>query len=217
MSFKDEFDQHQKDTATNGDFFKFKKDGDYKFRIMTEPLKKVSRYGFGICYEGAPYCQKDALEADYKKAQEKAKAEGKDVSKVTKPALSVKWMVWAFEYVSGKFVVLDMSNPVANALREMMDSDEYGFKDFPMPYDITIKVKNAGLKSAEYSVLAARKNTDIDPALLEDFAKLTPIEQLKEKLQTKQRERIDGQSSLEEMAEQNGSMDEFGGDNDPTL
>lgn len=195
MGFADEFDKSQKERATDGGFFKFKKDGDYKFRIMCEPIKKVSRWGYGICYEGAPYCQKDALEADYKAAQEKAKAEGKDPKKVNRPSLSIKWMVWAFDYGSEAFVIFDMPNPVATTMREFMDSEEYGFKEFPMPYDVTVKVKNAGQTSVEYTVLAARANTEIPAERMEEFAKLTPIAQIKERLQAKQKEKIDGGGS----------------------
>lgn len=193
MAFKDDFDQAQKEMGSaNGEFFKFKKDGDYKFRIMSEPIKKVSRFPQGICYEGAPYCQKAALEADYKTAQEKAKAEGKDPSKVNMPNLSVKWMVWAYSYETNAYVILDMANSIASELRVYMDSDEYGFKEFPMPYDIKISVKNAGTKEVEYKVIAARKNSDIAPELMEEYEKLTPIQQVKERLQAKQKERIEG-------------------------
>jgi len=193
MGFRDEFDQHQKENAMNGEFFKFKKDGDYKFRIMCEPVKKVSRFPHGICYEGAPYCTKQALEADYKVAQEKATAAGKDPKKVAMPSLSIKWMVWAYSFDTESFVILDMANAIATALRTYMDSDEYGFKEFPMPYNITVTAKNAGTKEeVEYTVMAARQNTELDPNLLEDYAKLTPIQQIKERLQAKQKDRMEG-------------------------
>lgn len=202
MGFADEFDQHQKENAMNGDFFKFKKDGNYKFRIMCEPVKKVSRYGVGICYEGAPYCQKQALEDDYKKKLEEAKEQGKDSSKIKPTTLNIKWMVWAFLYDfdskekkfldSGKFVIFDMSNPVATALREFMESDEYSFSGWPMPYDIMIKVKNAGLTSAEYTVIASRKNSELSAEMLEEYSKLSPIQQIKERLQAKQKAKFEG-------------------------
>lgn len=195
MAFKDEFDQHKKEAGGGGEFFKFKKDGSYKFRIMTEPVKKASRYGYGICYEGAPYCQKATIDKEWEEAKAKAKAAGKDPSKVSRPSISIKWMVWAYDYGSEAFVIFDMPNPVANTLREFMDSDEYGYKEFPMPYDITVTVKNAGQTSAEYTVMAARQNTDMTQEQMEDFAKLTPIQQVKERLQAKQKEKIEGGSA----------------------
>lgn len=205
MSFKDEFDQQKKESSTSGDFFKFKKDGVYKFRIMCEPVKKVSRWGFGICYEGAPYCQKDAMDKSFEDAKAKAKADGKPVKDVRYPSLSIKWMTWAFLYDkdevakkfldSGNFVIFDMSDPIATAMRELMDSEEYGFKEFPMPYDVTITVKDAGKTTAEYTVLPARSNSELTQDQKEEFEKLTPIQTLKERLQAKQREKTEGGGS----------------------
>lgn len=204
-NFKDEFDATQKENAMNGDFFKFKRDGSYKFRIMCEPVKKVSRFGYGICYEGAPFCQKAQLEADYKKKVEEATKEGKDPKKVSQPNLSIKWMTWAYLYdkdekakkflETGSFVIFNMSNPIATAIRELMESDEYSFKEFPMPYDITVNVKDAGKTTVEYQVLPARNNTEVSESILEEYAKLTPVQQIKEKLQNKQKNKDEGNLS----------------------
>ena len=196
MGFGDEMDQHQKEMQTNGSFFKFKKDGDYKFRIMAEPVKKVSRFGYGICYEGAPYCQKDALDKEWEEKKAKAVADGKDPSKVARPNVTVKWMTWAYHYATESFLIFEMANTVATAVLEFMRSDEYGFKEWPMPYDIMIKVKNAGIKEVEYTVLPARQNTPVSDALMEEYGKLTPIAQIKERLQAKQKEKVEngGQS-----------------------
>ena len=71
-----------KDMGSGGDFYKFR-EGDNKLRIMSEPIIKVFRFGYGICYEGAPYCQKETLDKELEEAKAKAKAEGKDVSKVS--------------------------------------------------------------------------------------------------------------------------------------
>jgi hypothetical protein len=205
MSFKDEFDMQQR--TSSGGFFKFKRDGQYKFRIMCEPVKKVSRFGtnYGICYEGAPYCQQVNIDADYKAKIEEAKKAGKsaeDIKKIKPALLNIKWMVWAFVYdkeekekkflETGQFEIFDMSNPVASALRELMDSDEYGFKEFPMPYDITITVKDAGKTTVEYFVTAARKNTEISEDVMTEYSKLTPMVQIKERLENKQKAKIEG-------------------------
>lgn len=190
MGFREEFDEHQSQ-MNKGDFFKYKKDGNYKFRIISEPLKKVSRFHYGICYEGAPYCSNDAIDADWEKAKAKAKAEGGDVKKVKRPGLSIKWMTWAYSYDAKEFVILEMTNDVATKIRVFMDSDDYGFKTFPMPYDININVKNAGTIEAEYTVLAARNNTEISPDLVAEIEKLTPIDQVKERMQAKARDRYE--------------------------
>lgn len=193
MSFEEEFDQAQKDMGSQqGSFFKFKKDGTYKFRIMSEPVKKVSRWGHGICYEGAPYCQKDVLDKEYEEAKAKAKAEGKDPNDVRYPSLSIRWMTWAYLYNDSSFVIFDMPNPIASEIRAFQSSDEYKFTEWPMPFDVSITVKNAGKTTVEYSVLAARQNTEIPADIMEEFAKQTPIQQIKEKLQAKQKDKTEG-------------------------
>lgn len=192
MAFKDEFDKTQEEMGSS-DFFKFQKDGDYRFRIMGEPVKKVSRFGtgYGICYAGAVYCQKASIDADYEKAKAAAIAEGKDPEKVKRSNLSFKWLMWAINRTTGKLVILELTNTVVKKLRNYMDSDEYGFKAWPMPYDITVSVVNAGTKEAEYDMVAARKDSPITPEETEAFEKLTPIDQIVERMKAKKRE-VDG-------------------------
>lgn len=200
MSFREEYDEHQRSSGS-GDFFKFKKDGDYVFRILTEPVKKVSRYGYGICYEGAPYCQKAQIDQDWQALQQKAVAAGKNPKDVKRPGVSVKWMSWAIlrekvnNAVENSYVIFEMPGKIATPIREYMDSEDYGFKEWPMPYDITIKVKDAGQTSVEYTVLPARKNTPLTDEEQEAMAKLMSIQSIKERIQAKQKEKYESEGS----------------------
>jgi hypothetical protein len=206
MAFKDEFDNTER-SSSNNDFFKFEKDGDYKFRIMSEPAKKISRFGFGIAYQGAKWATKEAIDADWEAAKEKARAEGKDPEKVRRNGLRIQWEMWAINRATGKLVLLDLTDKTTQKLRAFMDSDEYKFSEFPMPYDITISVTDAGTIDAEYSMLPARKETEITPEEKEEFEKLTPVSQIIDRMKAKAREKDgvpapteDGEKQEEEIA-----------------
>ena len=159
MGFKDDVEQ-----SSSGDYYKFA-EGENKLRILSEPVKKVSRFRYGICYEGAPYCT-DLPDGE---------------------KLSVKFACWAIDRKSGRQVILDLPMTVAKPLKELMVSEEYGFEDFPMPYDITVKAVGAGTKEVEYSVIAARKNSELTQEELDEFAKKTPITEILEKQKEKAR------------------------------
>jgi hypothetical protein len=75
---------------------------------------------------------------------------------------------------------------IARALGSMQENPEYAFKDFPMPYDITINAKGAGSKEVDYQVVAARQNTPLTD--LEEMAmkERTPIVEFVAKLTEKQ-------------------------------
>ncbi len=191
MSFGDSVDEARKDMGSDSDFYKLQ-EGDNKLHILTEPQIEVSRFGFGICYEGAPYCQKETLDKDYEDAQAKAKAEGKDPSKVARPRLGKKWWCWAIDRKTNKFVILRLPYKVSKTLLEMMTSDEAGFKGWPMPYGINIKAKHAGTMDAEYEVIGSRQNTDITDEETEELAKQTPIETILDRMKAKQKAKTEG-------------------------
>lgn len=189
--------QAQRESEAGG-FYKFR-EGDNKFQILSEPTIQVSRYGYGICYEGAPYCQKETLEKDYQEAIAKAKAAGKsadEIKKIARPNLTKKWMCWAIErgaeVENPNIVILTLPYGVSKSLNEMKNSEEAGFTGWPMPYSINIKAKNAGKKEVEYELIASRKNTEVTEEELADLAKLSPISQILDRMKAKQQEKMGG-------------------------
>ncbi len=194
----DDFRSSVDKAGRDGGWVKFK-EGDNRMRIMSEPLIKVSRFGYGICYEGAPYCQKATLDKELAEAKEKAVAEGKDPSKVTIKMPSKKWCAWAIlrgkESADDTFGIVELPYSISKTLRELMDSDEAGFKGFPMPYDINIKAKGAGSMGVEYTVIASRTSSDVTDAEMEEFNKQTPVVQILDRIKDKQRQKMGGTSA----------------------
>lgn len=163
---------------------------------MTEPLANYSRYGYGACFEGAPYCTPEFMDREYQEKVEKAKAAGDDVKKVRRPRVDGKYMAWAFflgfndeEESDPDIVILNMSNPLAKELRTLIDSRDYKVSEFPMNYDITINIKNAGTTNAEYKVVPDRKDRELTDHEKEEFEKVTPIDQVWERIKSKAQEK----------------------------
>lgn len=210
MSFGDEVKKVGESMGGGGDWYKFK-EGDNKMRILSEPLIKVSRFGYGICYEGAPYCQKAQLDKDLEEAKQKAKAAGnKDWAKVTIKMPSQKWCAWAVlrgnkdKAEEDTLGIVELTYGLSKELLEMMNSDEARFKGWPMPYDINIKAKGAGKLTVEYTLIADRQNKDVTEAEMEDYNKKTPVSQILDRMKVKQKEKTEGVGAS---AESSGGSD----------
>lgn len=187
MSFRDEFDAAQAEIG-GSDYFKFK-EGENRLRILAKPVRKITRFGYGICYAGAAYCQAAAMTADYEKAKQEAIAAGKDASDVSQPTLSLKWACWAVDRATKKVVNVELTNKMMETIISYMESEEGKFTEWPMPYDVIVTAKGAGQKSVKYSMIAARSNTPVTEEELELLGKQTPMDQIIEKMKAKKREK----------------------------
>ena len=147
MSFDQSFEQASKEVGGGSQFWK-PEDGDNRFRVLAEPVINVSVYNPATkksqaCYEGAEYCT-DAYMSEHNLKK------------------SVKFLAWIL--VSDELKLYNMPYSVAKQLSAYKhdDKDGYGFDSFPMPYDVTLKVVNASTKEVEYTLVAARQNTEVD-------------------------------------------------------
>lgn len=170
MAFEDQF---EKQTAEHGigvggsEGFWKPVEGANKIRIVAEPELTVSRYKFGVCYEGAEYCKKENLGP--------------------KENLSYKWLTWIIDRTMDKQYLYSMPFSVTKMITSLKTNEEYAFEDFPMPYDITLNVKNAGTKEVEYSVVPSRKETPLTAPELELYGTQTPIADVLDAMKEKAR------------------------------
>lgn len=177
--------------GSSSDFYKFE-EGDNKLHILTEPKIEVSRYGYGVCYEGAPFCTDEALEKSYQEAMEKAKAGGLDPNDVQRPQLRKAWLCWAINRKNGKLVILTLTWGIAKKLTEIKRSEEQGFETWPMPYGINVTATDNGKtfngkKVLDYAIISSRKDTPITEEETAQLAKKTPVETILEKKKEKSR------------------------------
>lgn len=243
MTFEEEFEKSQEEQASRNsstsDFYKFFI-GDHVMRIMTLPVKKESRYGYGICYPGAKYCDPVAIEEEFQKKMEaygeefeKARkagatqAELKQIKKPSRANIGLKWSVWAMvrstvtKDKQGKthvepvneLKIVDLPNTIAQSLYNLKVDKDMGtaFSDFPMPYDVKVTVTQKKVKGTptpkdiEYALVAGQLRKDVSELELADLEKKTPVNQIIERMQEKQREKDEGGAEGEDDSEEPGS------------
>jgi hypothetical protein len=74
-----------------------------------------------------------------------------------------KWLCFILDRVDGEVKPYFMPPNVYDQIENLQTSPDYSFDEVPMPYDITLNVKNAGKLEVVYTVIPARTNTPIMP------------------------------------------------------
>jgi len=154
--------EERQSSSSASDFHKFSV-GEHVMRIMTQPVRKESRFGYGVCYPGAPYCDPAKLQQEYEekaaayelevnaaRIAKKSAAEIKMIKKPSRTNIELKWSVWALvrtikdekgrlETVN-EFRIVDLPHGVSEALLALKQDKDMGtsFDNFPMPYDVKV-------------------------------------------------------------------------------
>lgn len=89
-----------------------------------------------------------------------------------------KWLCYVLDRRDGRVKPFFMPHTIYKQIEALQLDPEYAFDEVPMPYDITIKAKNAGKIEVEYSVIAARSNTALTPVEVKAFGEVKPIREL---------------------------------------
>lgn len=177
MRFEQQFDEDTKTYGIGGSASEFWKptEGANKLRILATPMITVSRYKFGVCYEGAEYCKKENL--------------------LPKEALSYKWLTWIIDRADGNQKLYNIPFSVTKMITSLKTNEEYFFEDFPMPYDITLNVNGAGTKEVKYSVVPSRKESPITAEENELFSTQTSVEDVIAAMKEKARKAHGGEGN----------------------
>ena len=102
----------------------------------------------------------------------------------------VKFITWVWDYSSNALKLAFFPYSIVKAIAQFESDPEYSFEAIPMPYDLNIKVKNAGTKEVEYIVLPARSESPVPEAATAALEKEKTIEEVRRAI-------IDKQSSNE--------------------
>lgn len=89
-----------------------------------------------------------------------------------------KWLCYVIDRVDGKVKPFFMPHTIYKQIEALQVNPDYEFSDVPMPYDLTINAKGAGTKEVEYTVVPARKNTDVTDDELNDLDQAKPLKEL---------------------------------------
>jgi len=157
--FEDEGEAKQE-----SDFYKMKV-GDNKVRVLTQ-FERVDQLFEGE-YPNGKYA--GMVDEEYRaKGSEKVSTQG--------------W-AWGVDRETGGVKIMQFGRGILKLIAGLRASDEYAFNEYPMPYDITIK--NTGEGPARYSIVAARKNTEITEDEQVELDKKTAISDIIKKIKEK--------------------------------
>jgi hypothetical protein len=68
-----------------------------------------------------------------------------------------KWLCYVLDRLDGKVKPFFMPHTIYKALEAYQLSEDFGFVDVPMPYDITVQADGAGTKEVKYTVMPGRE------------------------------------------------------------
>ena len=75
-----------------------------------------------------------------------------------------KWLCLVIDRADGKVKPFFMAHTIYKQIVALQQSDDYAFRDVPMPYDLTVHADGAGTKEVKYTVMPARKETPLTAA-----------------------------------------------------
>jgi hypothetical protein len=96
-----------------------------------------------------------------------------------------KWLCYVLDRTDGKVKPMFMPHTIYKVIVGLQQNPDYEFFDVPLPYDLTINAAGAGTKEVKYTVLPARKNTDVTPDELAALKAMKPLDELQKALKEK--------------------------------
>jgi len=79
---------------------------------------------------------------------------------------SRKFVGFIIDRVDGTVKPVFFPRTIIDQISSLQETEDYGFEEVPMPYDINISTTNAGIIEAVYKVIPARANSSITPTEL---------------------------------------------------
>lgn len=170
-SLDDLYKEMESRTKYSSDFYKLA-EGANTMRILTS-FNRVKTLNKGQKYQGIF----TGDEAEEKKLMEEHTL-GPDGKKKYTYQIGMKGWAWAAikngEF-AGELKIVQLGKTILGQLVALKNSADYGFDDYPMPYDLTINAKGAGTKEVEYTTVGARQNTEVAPEEMDALNKKKPI------------------------------------------
>lgn len=134
------------------------KEGDNRFRVLTEPEMMFEDFKLGICYTDCGY-------------------EG-----------NAKFLMFVLDRNDNKIKLWKAPYTVGTTIAGYEADSEYAFDGYPMPYDIKINAKGAGTKEVKYTVTPGRAETPVEGDILDELGKKTPVADIISKLKEKKKQ-----------------------------
>lgn len=100
-----------------------------------------------------------------------------------------KWLCYVIDRRDGKVKPFFMPHKIYKAIEALQINPDYEFFDVPMPYDLTVNAIKAGTKDVVYTVVPARKNSEVSEVERKELVALKPLAELQKALKDKQAEK----------------------------
>lgn len=99
-----------------------------------------------------------------------------------------KWLCQILDRKDGKVKPYFMPHKVYGQIRDLQLDEEYRFSSVPMPYDLNLKVQNAGDLSVVYNTIPARTSTPITTEEQNLITEAPTVQELQAKVREKAQE-----------------------------
>lgn len=96
-----------------------------------------------------------------------------------------KWLCYVLDRKDGQIKPFFMPHTIYKQIVALQTNPDYEFFDVPMPYDVTIHAAGAGTKEVKYTLLPARKNSEVNADEMALLRAAKPLAELKKKLDEK--------------------------------
>lgn len=122
-----------------------------------------------------------------------------------------KWLCYVLDRRDGKVKPMFMPHTIYKQIVALQQNPDYEFTDVPMPYDLTVNAKGAGTKDVVYTLMPARKNTELTGDELRLLKAQKPLKDLQSALKEKQGQKQQPPPPDDEDADFDPNrMDEYG-------
>lgn len=99
---------------------------------------------------------------------------------------TVKWIMWVLDRKDDMIkLATRMPFAVIQTIADLQKNDDYKFNEVPMPYDLTITVKDKGKTTVTYSVIPSPKWTPLTAEQQTELDSKTSVEEIYQKQKAK--------------------------------
>ncbi len=112
---------------------------------------------------------------------QREKAKGKDGKKPAWKRLAYIW-----DYKKEKIMLAFIPKSVVMGIEDLSNQEDWVFESLPMPYDINVVHNSKAAPKDMYKVFPTPNTKPLSSEAMEDFAKLTPLDEIVDKIKANQ-------------------------------
>ena len=103
-----------------------------------------------------------------------------------KGSINYKHACYIIDREDGNVKLAFLAKTIISQIAAYQNSEDYGFEDVPMPYDVTINAKGAGSKEVKYTVIPAKEEVPLSSSEVQELSQKKPIADVLKRMGDKQ-------------------------------